>query len=85
MNTEMQKRALAAREAHLALLDLKKVMEEAAETTHLAEMEAVHLAISAGSVGDIAAALRSVLERLEAGQVEATLSRARQNLLAAMS
>jgi hypothetical protein len=36
MNTEMQKRALAAREAHLALLDLKKVVDEAARTTHAA-------------------------------------------------
>ena len=46
MNTEMQKRALAAREAHLALLDLKRVVDEAALTTHAAELEAVHLAIS---------------------------------------
>ncbi len=29
MNTEMQKRAVAARDAHLALLDLKKVVDEA--------------------------------------------------------
>src|SRR5208283_4941406 len=47
MNTEMQKRALAAREAHLALLDLKKVVDEATQTTHAAELEAVHLAIRA--------------------------------------
>ena len=44
MNTEMQRRALAARDAHLALLDLKKVVDEAAQTTHAAELEAVHLA-----------------------------------------
>jgi hypothetical protein len=44
MNTEMQKRALAAREAHLALLNLKKVVDEATQTTHAAELEAVHLA-----------------------------------------
>jgi hypothetical protein len=31
MNTEMQKKALAARKAHLALLDLKKVVDEATE------------------------------------------------------
>lgn len=45
MNTELQKRALAARDAHLALLDLKKFVDEAAQTTHAAELEAVHLAI----------------------------------------
>ncbi len=45
MNTEMHKRALAARQAHLALLDLKKLVDEATQTTHAAELEAVHLAI----------------------------------------
>jgi hypothetical protein len=45
MNTQMQKRALAGREAHLALLDLKKVVDEATQRTHAAELEAVHLAI----------------------------------------
>jgi hypothetical protein len=44
MNTDMQRRALAARDAHLALLDLKRVVDEAAQTTHAAELEAVHLA-----------------------------------------
>jgi hypothetical protein len=47
MNTEMQKKALAARDAHMALLDLKRFIDEAARTTHDAELEAVHLAISA--------------------------------------
>ena len=37
MNTEMQRRALAARDAHLALLDLKRVVDEAAQTTHAAD------------------------------------------------
>lgn len=58
MNTEMQKRALAAREAHLTLLDLKKVVDEAARTAHAAELEAVHLAVSPRPAGDVAAALR---------------------------
>ena len=64
MNTEMQKRALAAREAHLALLDLKKVVDEAARTTHAAELEAVHRAISQEAAGDIATTLRGVMESL---------------------
>jgi hypothetical protein len=37
----MQNRALAAREAHLALLDLKRVVDDAARTTHAADLEAV--------------------------------------------
>jgi hypothetical protein len=41
----LHKRALAVREAHLALLDLKKVVDEATQTTHAVELDAVHLAI----------------------------------------
>jgi len=85
MNTEMQRRALAAREAHLALQDLKKVVEEAARNTHLAEMEAVHLALAPEPASDFAASVRPVLERLESGDVEASLEKARQSLLAAIS
>lgn len=85
MNTEMQKRALAAREAHHALLDLKKVVDQAAETTHAAELEAVHLAISSRTTGDISLRVRAVLERLGSSDFEAALTRARQSLLTAMS
>ena len=48
MNTEMHKRALAAREAHLALLDLKKVVDDATQTTHAA-------GIGSRSLGDTVA------------------------------
>jgi len=44
-STNLQKRALATREAHLASLDLKKFVDEATQTTHAAELEAVSLAI----------------------------------------
>jgi hypothetical protein len=53
MNTEMQRRALAARDARLALLDLKSVVDEAAQTTDAAELEAVHLAMSPRKHDDI--------------------------------
>jgi hypothetical protein len=65
MNTEMQKRALATRDAYLALLDLKKVVDEAARTTHAAELEAVHQAISSRMTGEISSKARGVLDRLE--------------------
>ena len=52
MNAEMQKRALAARDAHLALLELKKLVEDAAQATHDAEFEAIHLAIDARRSGE---------------------------------
>jgi hypothetical protein len=85
MNNDMQRRALAARDAHEALLDLKKFVEEAARTTHCVELEAVHLAVSSSRTGDISSRLRSVLERLASSDFEATLAKARQSLQTAMS
>ncbi len=85
MNTEMQKRALAARDAHLALLDLRKLVDEAAKTTHIVELEAVHLAISSRSTGDISSKLAAALERLGSTDFEASLNRARHSLRIAMS
>ena len=85
MNTDMQRRALAARDAHLALLDLKRVVDEAAQTTHAAELEAVHLAISPGLDGDISSQLRSAIEGLGSDAFQTSLSRARQSLQSAIS
>ncbi len=85
MNTEMQKQALATRDAHLALRDLKKVVDEATQTIHAAELEAVHLAVSAGRGGDISSSLRDVLERLGSADFEATLRRVRESLQFALS
>ncbi|HEY2461753.1 MAG TPA: hypothetical protein VGI16_13155 [Candidatus Acidoferrum sp.] len=84
MTTEMQKRALAARDAHMALLDLKRVVDEAAQNTQEAEREAVHLAISPRHTGNPAATLRGVAERLESSNFEAALSRVREKLHTAM-
>ena len=85
MNRDMQKRALAAREAYLALLDLKKLVDEATQTTHAVELEAVHLAISSRSSAYISSSLRAVLERLGSANFEATLRRVRESLQLAMS
>ncbi len=85
MNNEMQRRALAARDAHEALLDLKRVVEEAARTTHCVELEAVHLAVSSRRADDISSKLRSVLERLASADFETALAKARQSLQMAMS
>jgi hypothetical protein len=85
MNTEMKKRALAAREAHLALLDLKKVVDEATQTTHAAELEAVHLAISPKQAGDITTTLRVVMESLGSSNFDTALLRVRESLQLAIS
>jgi hypothetical protein len=85
MNTELQKKALAAREAHLALLDLKKVVDEATQTTHAAELETVHLAINPRSAGDITSTLRGVMENLGSSAFDNALARVRASLQLAMS
>lgn len=85
MNSDMQKRALAARDARSALLDLKKILDEAAATTHVAEMEAVHFAICPRPEGDISATVQAALDRLESAKVDDILKRARQNLQIAIS
>lgn len=85
MNTDMQRRALATRDAHLALLDLKRVVDEAAQTTHAAELEAVHLAMSPRMRGDISGQLRSAIESLGSDAFQDSLSRARQSLQSAIS
>ena len=85
MKNDMQRRALAARDAHMALLDLKRVVDEAARTTHCLELEAVHLAVSSRKTDDISSKLRSVLERLASADFEAALAKARQSLQMAMS
>ena len=85
MDADMQRRALAARDAHLALLDLKRAVDEAAQTTHAVELEAVHLAIRPRMDGDIASKLRSAIERLGSDAFQDSLSRARQSLQSAIS
>ena len=77
MNTDMQRRALAARDAHFALLDLRAV-DEAAQTTYAAELEAVHLAMSPKMHGDVSSQLRSAIEKLGSDAFQDSLSRARQ-------
>jgi len=85
MNAEMQKRALAARDAHLALLELKKLVEDAAQATHDAEFEAIHLAIDARRSGDVRTILRVIMDRLSSAKFETALSQAREKLETAAS
>jgi hypothetical protein len=84
-STKLQKRALATREAHLALLDLKKFVDEATQTTHTAELEAVSLAISPRQGGDSLATLQVVVERLQSQNFEAALFQAREKLQSAVA
>ena len=85
MNLEMQRRALAARDAHHALLALKKLVDSAAKTTHAAELDAIHMAIYPMETGDIKTVLQDVRKLLDSSSFEMTLSQAREKLEAAAS
>ncbi|MFZ0821856.1 MAG: hypothetical protein WAM91_17465 [Candidatus Acidiferrales bacterium] len=77
---KMHKQAVAARDAHMALLDLKKVVDRAAKTAHAAELEAVSLAVRPSSGREIPASLSVAMEDLRALSFEPTLSQAREKL-----
>lgn len=85
MMTEMKKTALAARDAHLALLELKKLVDDATRVTHAAELEAFHLAISSHLDGEVRTPLRKVIASLRSADFETTLSQVRERLETAAS
>jgi hypothetical protein len=80
MNSEMRKRAMATRDAHLALLELKKLVDEATRRTHAAELEAIHLAISSTQSSVIRTTLKVVMEHVKSAKFDATLSQVREKL-----
>lgn len=80
MNTDMRKRAMATRDARLALLELKKLVDEAERTTHAAELEAIHLAITSTQSSDIRTTLKVVMDRVKSPKFEETLLEIREKL-----
>jgi hypothetical protein len=81
----MRKRALAIRDAHSTLLDLKRLVDDATVTARAAELEAVSLAISPRLGGDALRTLRVAIEHLQSANFEATLSQAREKLETAVA
>ena len=80
MNHQLRRQALAARDAHLALLDLKQIVEDAARKAHDAELEAVGLAIHSERAGDVRPILRLAVDRLRSSNFDSKLSEARKKL-----
>jgi hypothetical protein len=77
MNREHPKQAFAAREAHGALLELKKLVDEAAKATHAAELESFHVAVSHGQNTGVRRTLQNVVERLRPPDFDVVLSQVR--------
>lgn len=85
MDTDVRMRALAAHDAHVALLELKKVVDDAAHAAHAAELEAVHLAVTAREDNNIRTALQVIVDRLRSPNFETTFSAACEKLERAAS
>ena len=77
MNREHPKQAFAAREAHEAWLEPKKLVDEAAKATHAAELESFHVAVSHGQNTGVRRTLQNVVERLRPPDFDVVLSQAR--------
>ena len=85
MSREFPKQAFAAREAHEALLELKKLVDEAAKETHTAELESFSAAISRGEASGIRSMLQNVVDRLQSRNFDAVLTSVREKLQTAVS
>ena len=81
----MLKQAFAARDAHEALLDLKKKADEATETAHAAELESFHLAVERSEIDGVRRTLQEVGDRLKSPKFDAVLSQLRDKLETAAS
>jgi hypothetical protein len=79
------KQAFAAREAHEALLELKKFVDEATVATHAAELESFSLAVKREQPTSVRGTLEIAIERLKSPNFDALLLLAREKLETALS
>ena len=86
MDTQkMQKAALVTRDAHQALLDLKKLVDSATQKTRAAELEAVGLAIGRSQGEDALRTLRSVAETIGSSNFDSVVWQARKKIETAVA
>ncbi|HYL85414.1 MAG TPA: hypothetical protein VE263_14345 [Candidatus Angelobacter sp.] len=79
------KGALITREAYLALLDLKSLIEIAAEKAHVAGLDSVSLALSPRPVGDPLRALKMASDTLQSPAFDSAVAEARTKIDMAMA
>jgi len=84
-STSKQKGALATREARLALLELKILVDSTAEKIHAAELEAVGLAVGHSQGCDPLKTLRIAVEALRSPNFEAAISEVRTKMETAVA
>jgi hypothetical protein len=83
--TRMQRMALVARDAHSALLDLKRIVDSAVEKTRAAELQSVGAALGAARTDDPLSILRTAAEALRSSDFETAVSQARTKTECALS
>ena len=84
MNLQTARQAFAAREAHEALLELKKLVEEAAKITHEAELESFRAAVGRQQNSGVRSTLKNVIERLKSPDFDRAVFAAREKLQTAL-
>ena len=85
LSRDMQEGALVAREAYLALEDLKKVVERALAKTRTASLDAAGLAVSKKPLGDPLSALTVAADALQPAVLDSAVSHARNKIEVAVS
>jgi len=82
---KMQKAALVTRDAHQALLDLKKLVGTATQKTHAAELQTVGQGVSRLPQEDARTTLRSVATAIGSPDFDAAMSKARLKIETAVA
>jgi len=85
MHRNCPRQAIATREAHEALLELKKLVDEAAKETHEAELESFSAAITQSECTGIRLMLQNIGERFKSPTFDAVLASVREKLQTAVS
>ena len=85
LSRNMQEGVLVAREAHLALEDLKRVVDRALAKARTASQDAAGLAVSQRPVGDPLRALTVAADSLQPSVLDRAVSQARHKVETAVA
>lgn len=85
LSSSMHKGALITREAYLALLDLRSLVEAAVEKAHIAGLDTAGLTVSPQPIGDPLRALRIASQTLQSETFASALADARTKIEIAMA
>jgi hypothetical protein len=83
--TNLEQGALITRDAHVAVLDLKKIVDSAAEKIRVAERETVGVAIGRRQGDDPLRTLQDAAETLQSPNFQAAVSLAREKMQTAVN